>query len=366
MMTHSRLSIALALAAVLPLATRNPVRAQPIPGVPPPPVLVNDAPPAGPEAPPVPAPVNDPLPLGTGNFLGLQALTGFQEPRANYRIVWLPDEQLTHQAGHLGVLQQAASVSTPLWHDDINFVSVSVGVHGDTNFTHAVLPDSGRLFPDELWSVRFGTTYSHRFDNGWTAGAGVSVGSSSDQLFHSTRELEIGANAFLTVPEGEHNAWLFTLMYSPTSELAFPLPGVAYLWQPSDRLRINVGLPFQLMYRPLDEVTLDFSYMLLRTVHARATYHLAPQLGVFAGYDWSNESYFLAERVDANERFFYYDQRVGAGVQAKVTPNFLLELTGGYAFDRFYFAGSSYSANNNDRVDVAPGAFVGFQGRVRW
>ena len=352
-----------AAAILLLLAAVPVVHAQTVPGAPPPPVLVEDEPPP---TPPPPSPPNDPLPLGMGSFLGLQALTGFQEPRANYHIVWIPDEELSNQAGHLGVIQQAASASTPLWHDDVDFVSLSVHARGESFFTHAILPDTGRAFPDELWSVRFGTAYSHRFDNGWTAGAGISVGSASDELFHSTREMEIGANAFFVIPQGEHNAWLFTLMYSPTSELAFPIPGVAYLWQPSDRLRVNVGLPFQLMYRPVDEWTLDFSYMLLRTVHARATYHLTPQIGLFTGYDWSNESYFLADRQDSNERFWSYDQRVSAGVQAKITPNFLLELSGGYVFDRFYFAGDNYSENNIDRVDVNPGAFVGIQGRVHW
>ena len=58
-------------------------------------------------------------------------------------------------------------------------------------------------------------------------------------------------------------------MYSPTSELPFPIPGVAYVWQPADNFRMNIGVPFMVMYRPVDDLTLDFSYMLVRTVHAR-------------------------------------------------------------------------------------------------
>ena len=369
MMTRSVLLVA--LASVLLLTAVSVVAAQVELGVPRPvvgdePPLVPPVVPEGSAVTPRPSP-NDPLPLGTGTFLGLQALTGFQEPRAAYRIVWLPDEPLTNQPGHLGVIQENLSVGAPLWHDDANFVSLSANVHGESFFTHAVLPDTGRPFPDELWAVRFGTAYSHRFDNGWTAGAGISVGSASDELFHSTREMEIGANAFFVIPQGEHNAWLFTLMYSPTGELAFPIPGVAFYWQPSDNLVASTSVcHFSSMYRPIDEVTLDFSYMLLRTVHARATYHVTPRVGLFTGYDWSNESYFLADRQDINERFFSYDQRVSAGVQAKITPHFLLELSTGYAFDRFYFAGSSYSDRNTDRVDVDPGAFVGIQGRVHW
>src|SRR5207244_7729232 len=126
------------------------------------------------------------------------------------------------------------------------------------------------------------------------------------QAFHSINEMTAGANAFLRIPQGEHNAWLFTLAYSPTSELPIPIPGVAYVRQPSEEFRMNIGLPFQVMWRPIDDVTLDFSYMLLRTVHARATYRLAPALRVYVSYDWGNEGWFLAERPNNNDRVYYY------------------------------------------------------------
>jgi hypothetical protein len=374
-------------AVILMLAAVPVVSAQDIPPAPPPlpaetappipPIPPASCPPS-PEAllplpPPAPSPSNQswpqstPLSLGTGSFLGLQALTGFQEPRASYSFGWAPNESVSNQPGtHLGVIQQTATVGAPVWRDDDNFLSVFARAHGESFFTNAVLPNSNRAFPDELWQVDVGAAYSHHFENGWTSGVAVSVGSASDELFHSTREMEIGANAFLIVPSGEHNAWIFTLMYSPTAELPFPIPGVAYLWQPSENLRINIGLPFQLFYRPIDDVTLEFSYMLVRTVHARATYHLTKQIGVFVGYDWSNESYFLVDRQETDERFFYYDQRVSTGVQAIVTQNFMVELSAGYLFDRFYFQGVSYSDRENDRVDVSPGLFIGFRGRFQW
>ena len=167
------------------------------------------------------------------------------------------------------------------------------------------------------------------------------------------------ANAFLVIPQGEHNAWLFTLMHSPTSELAFPIPGVAYLWQPSDDfLRVNIGLPFRTDVSPHERGDAQTSVtMLLRTVNTRATtYHLTPQVGLFTGYDWSNESYFLADRQDSNEPFLSYDQRVVAPVKCrrKSRRTFCSNCPAGYAFDRFFFQGTSYSDNNNDRVDVEP------------
>jgi hypothetical protein len=221
-------------------------------------------------------------------------------------------------------------------------------------------------FPDELWNIHFGTTYRHQFDNGWTAGGSVSVGSASDKPFRGINQMTAGVTTFLRIPRGEHDAWLFTLSYSPTSELPFPIPGVAYLWQPSPDFRATIGLPFALMWRPIPDLTLDLSYMLLRTVHARATYRVCRAARVYAAFDWSNESYFLADRANENDRFFYYDKRLSAGVFFPLAPNVSLDFAAGYVFDRFYFEGRNYNDRDFNRVDVGNGPFMAVRLGVRY
>jgi hypothetical protein len=232
-------------------------------------------------------------------------------------------------------------VAFPLWQDATNEWSAGAHVRGEFFHTHALLPDTRESFPEELWHVRIGTTYRHQFANGWIGGGTVSVGSASDRPFASLHDLLIGGNAFLRVPQGTHNAWFFSLAYAPTSELPVPLPGVAYLAQPSERLLAAIGLPFYLRYRPWDTLTLEGSYMLLRTVHARATYRLVPPVRLFAGFDWENESYRLADRLHDKDRFFSYDKRATAGGQFTINRYMALDLTGGYVFDRFYFEGNT-------------------------
>jgi hypothetical protein len=195
----------------------------------------------------------------------------------------------------------------------------------------------------------------------------VSAGSASDKPFNGLEEMTIGLNGFLRIPQGQNNAWLFTLSYSTTSELPIPIPGVAYIWQPSDSFRANIGLPFQVLWRPSDDWTLDLSYMLLTTVHARATYHLCRPVRLYALYAWENESYLLADRPDSNDRFFYVDQRVGAGVQYFFTPRASLDVSGGYTFDRYFFEGHSITSGTSfNRVDVGPGPYLAVQFQVRW
>jgi hypothetical protein len=254
----------------------------------------------------------------------------------------------------------------PIRQDAHDEWSASTNVRAEFFHTGAILPNTDQPFPEDLWNIRFGTSYRHLYDNGWIAGGSVSFGSASDKPFENLNVMTAGVSAFLRVPSGEHNAWLFSLSYSSTSELPIPIPMVAYIYQPSDQLRINIGLPFQVMYRPLDDLTFDFSYMLLRTVHARATYRIARPLRVYVGFDWENESYFLADRPKDNDRFFYYDKRVTAGVQLVVSKHVTLDLAGGYTFDRFYFEGAQYSDRNFNRLNIDDGPFASFQLVARW
>jgi hypothetical protein len=318
-----------------------------------------------------PAPAENPPPrdpsalLAGGPFGGFDPRT-LAQFRADYRATWFATEGVSGQSAHLGYVEQDLSLSVPLYHESGDILAVSLRARNETFSTDAVLPASNRRFPEDLWAISFGGTFAHTFDNGWIAGAGVSLGSPSDEPFHSIREVALGANAFLRIPVGERDAWLFGIAYSPTSEVNFPIPTVAYILNPSDDLRVNIGLPFQVMYRPVPEVQLDFSYMLLRTVHARATYRLCEPIRLHVGFDWGNESYFLADRTDRNDRLFYYDKRVSAGVQYIVTPNFSLDMLGGYDFDRFWFEGAQYSDHLTNEIAVGNGAFLSLQGRLRW
>jgi hypothetical protein len=288
--------------------------------------------------------------------------------RADYRATWFPSEPVSGQPTSLGYVQQDFSVTFPLWQNGTTDEwSASAHVRNEIFQTHAILPDTRQPFPDDLWNVRFSTTYRHLFDNGWIGGGSVSVGSASDRPFHGIDEMTAGVNAFLRVPQGEHNAWLFTLSYSPTGDLPFPIPGVAYVWQPSEYFRANLGLPLQVMWRPTDDLTLDLSYMLLTTVHARATYRLCRPVKLYAAYAWENESYLLADRPDSNDRFFYQDQRLTAGVQADLGRHTALDLSGGYVFDRHYFEGKNITSGTNfNRIDVDSGPYLSLQFQVRW
>jgi len=284
----------------------------------------------------------------------------------SYRLTWLPDESVRGQDAHFGLVEQDASVRFPIWQSDHDEVAGTAHVRAQVIHTGAILPSTDQPFPDQLWDVRFGATYRHLFDNGWIAGGSFNFGSASNEPFHSINELTVGLNTFLRVPSGEHNAWLFSLSYSPTGELSFPVPGVAYVWVPSDQFRMNVGLPFMVWYRPIEDLTLEASYMLLTTIHARATYRVCKPVRVYLGFDWSNESWYLVPRPDDKDRLFYYEKRLSVGAQTNIGRTFLLDLSTGYVFDRDYFEGHNSHDSNFNRVDVGNAPLLSFQAQLRW
>jgi hypothetical protein len=316
------------------------------------------------------------LPGLDGSFAGpggMGGLAGFQlVPGSSYQATWYPSQPVTGQPTHVGFERQNLAVGFPLWSDDCNYISARVRVGMELFQSNAVLPISQVPMPEQLWNVSLGLSGGHRFENGWTVGGGFSVGSASDKPFESIDTINVGLNAFLRIPAGDRDSWLFTLTYSPLNQVSFPLPGVSYLWMPADWLTVNLGLPLIVIYRPTESWILEASYMLLTNVHARSTYLLTDQIRLWAGYDWSYESHYLSVNsplVDTNNgfaRFFYYEQRLSTGIHFSLTPHCGLDFLGGYAFDRDFQLGKSLSGASADRINVEAGPFVQAQLRLRW
>jgi hypothetical protein len=337
------------------------------------PPLVQDTPDTGALQPPLPMPIDAPITpppprpttlandFGPGGFGGAGGGAGLGlapgPPRADYAAFWEPSQHVNGQNANLSLFRQDLNLFSRLWVDDGDALSFGLHVRNEQINTSAILPDSGQAFPEELWDVRASVNYFHRFDNGMTAGGSLSIGSASDKPFQSINEISVGALGFLRVPSGDRNAWLFSLSYDTNSQLPIPIPGVAYSWQVNDQLHLNIGLPFEINYRPMEDLSFDFSYMLLTTVNARVTYRVLPAVKVYASYNYGTESYFLADRTDVQDRFFYNEMRLTTGLTWNLTAYSVLDLSGGYAFDRQYFEGHNFTSETNV-VSVAPGPFV--------
>ncbi|HWC03035.1 MAG TPA: hypothetical protein VHF87_09695 [Methylomirabilota bacterium] len=281
--------------------------------------------------------------------------------RSDYRVTFFPDQPVAGQQAELGLVQQDFSLRGPLRQSVTDELSASVRVRNQEFATGAELPDTGEPFPDELWNVRIGASYRHRFDSGWIGALDVNVGSPSDRPFASVHELDVSATAILRVPARDRDAWVFFLNYGSNREFLphVPIPGFGYSYQPSDQLTavVTTGL-VSLEYRPVEALTLTASYVAVRTVDVRLTYQVARPVRVWIGFDWTNERYLRANRADPDDRLFYYEKRVRAGAIIGLARQLFVDVAVGYSFDRFYFEGEGYSDRNRNRIDVGDGPFT--------
>jgi hypothetical protein len=296
---------------------------------------------------------------------GLMGMGGGGRSPVQYRALWFPSVSLKGQPGDWGMIGQDFSFAAPVWTDKPNIVMISGGVKNRLIKTDAVMSDSRQPYPENLWDTRLGVMYLRPLDGGRMVCVGVNVGSASDRPFGSIEEMNASVMAMYRRPSGERNAWTFGVMYSPTSELQFPIPMVSFNWKPSDQFQANLGLPFSFCYRPDDRWTFEASYMPIHTINSRCSYRVTDWLKVVGGYCWSNEIYMLYDRVDVNDRFFLYDQRVTLGLESPLARWMTVELTGGYAFDRFSYIGRQWDSVQRDRVEMSNGPFLMFGASLR-
>lgn len=284
-----------------------------------------------------------------------------------YDASWYPSRGVRNQDADLGFVRQGLSLGVPVWRDGGDMVMARLGVRHTLFQTDALLPDSGRPFPDQLWNLNVGLNYLRRFENGWTGMLMGGFGSASDKPFHSIDEVTATLGGLVRIPaRNGRDSWQVGAMYMAGGPVNFPLPILSYAWNPSEQLKVNIGLPLSVFWQPTDDWTLNLSYMPLYNINARLTYRAAPRVQVYGGYEYLNESYFLAGRANTQDRFFALEQRLVAGVRWEVGRSGSIDLTGGYSFGRHYGEGESQWGSLRDRVDVNPGPFLGVNFRLRF
>lgn len=356
------MSIAIAFAGFLTAAAQEPfeeLAAPPEASLPPPSSLapaerpVLDEPAWEPLPPPEPALPNRSAPSRLGTM-------GNDRSPVRFAGIWMPGQQVQGQASDLGLTGFQANLAAPIriapdgrriWLATSNFEYLQID-------TAAIFPDSLVDVPQELWKVSLGTMHLREFDNGWSGGGMLSVGTASDRPFADLREMTMTSLAFLNVPRGPRDAWNFSLFYSPTSQLPFPIPGVAYVWRPSDRFTANLGVPFSLRYQPTEAWTFSADYRPLTAVNLRASRSLGADWNLYARYEVVNETYWLAERTNSQDRLYLFDQRAAFGLDRNLPAGFRLDLSAAYVFDRRIFQAESFSGNRSDVLDISPGPAI--------
>ncbi len=274
---------------------------------------------------------------------------------ARYALNIYTDSDVDGQDTDLGLLEHDFFVMAPVWQNERNELGLSAKMELQDTDTEALLPREGTPLPGELWEVRFGANYRGVVRGDWIWGVNASFGSASNEPFQAGDAFDGTLGGLLRIPHREKNAWLFFLYFATNREFLnyVPLPGAGYWWEPSDKIRAVVGVPFMsLAYDPLEKLSMNLSYFPVRNIRAQADYRLVSPLTLFAGFEWRNQRYFRADRADNDERIFYYEKRVAGGLRLSLPAQIALTFEGGWAFDRLYFEAEEYGDRDGNRIDV--------------
>ncbi|MFW6145709.1 MAG: hypothetical protein ACOC7R_00080 [Planctomycetota bacterium] len=310
-----------------------------------------------------------PAAQGQGYLRGwLKPRLGEQTPWASYDVEALFDADVADQDADLSAIRHALGFSVPVHQQTDTDISI-IGFAGGWDLaTDAVLPDTGEDLPEALYDVQLGGQVRRRLANDWIGGLFVAVGSASDKLFDTSDEYVFNAVAVLRSPEERPEGWILSLAISnQTSLLPYvPLPGAAYYIK-RDSLTAVLGLPASsLHWEPIDDWAVDLSYMLFHKAFAEVSWHPVEQLILFGQFRWDNDTWFRAGRADDDDRLFYYEKRAAAGLRYYHTRQIVFELSGGWAFDRFFFEGEDYGDRDQNRIDLGDGPFAAGNVRLRF
>ena len=305
-----------------------------------------------------------PVAWGQEQAAWLSPEIGHTKLRTSYDVTSFFNEPVARQGTKMWMMQHDFRLSFPVLQDEQREWTVQARFRALDLDTDARLPDTRERFPGELWDVRVGTTYRQRLANDWITGGNLTIGSPSDRPFASDDETLANATGFLLVPDSQHSNWVFSVNYANNRDFLrnIPLPGVAYDYRPDQRLRVLAGVPMSMLrWSPIDRLALEASYFIPRTIHAQVSFDLAEALQLHAGFDWSSQRYFRHDRRDHDDGLSYYQKRVAIGARWDLQEKVWLDLSGGWAFDRFWFEGEDYGDRGNNRLDLSDGPMIKFE-----
>ena len=305
---------------------------------------------------------------------GLEQLFNPRLGNAKTSVSWATrytaEQSVEDQPTDISIIQNNLNIFVPVRQDERSELALFGHVDVMDLATRAHLPDADVPLPDHLWDVAAGASYRWRLDNDWIAGLTGSLGSPSDKPFDSLDEYNLVATGTLLIPaRRENDAWLLLLNYASNREFLphVPLPGLAYVHRPNSNLQVTLGLPLAAVrYQATDRLTLDAAYFMVRTAHTRATYALLDNLKCYGAFDWQNDRYFRAGRSENDERLFYYEKRATLGLEWALTSQLAIDLSGGYAFDRFFFEGEDYGDRHKNRINFSDGFFAAVRTLLRF
>ena len=288
-------------------------------------------------------------------------------PRLSLDTEYYADQGIDDQDADLGFTRYRLTALLPLAQNERGEAGLAAGFEAIDLATRAALQNPQAPLPDHLYDLRLGGFKRWRVGQDRIAAIGATIGSTSDRPFDSLEEVTLDITAGYWIPTEGRNGHIFLLNYSSNREFLphIPIPGYGYLYRPDPNLTLFTGLPATLLrWRIAPAWQIEASYVIPRTVFAEIQFKPLEPLAFYANFAWDNDRWYRADRQDEDDRIFYYEKRVSAGLRLQLADRLQLDLGGGYGFDRFFFEGEEYSDRSQNRISVGDGPFLAAEARL--
>lgn len=272
--------------------------------------------------------------------------------KASYEMRQYESTPMKAGGGKLGLRQHSAEASIPLSRLSDKKWKLLFSGDVDEIRTNARFPN-GRPLPNTVANVGAGLSHIRMLEGDRIVGGSFLLGSSGDQPFAAARDFSFQANLVYKLPAENEAAWIFLLSFANNRGLFnyAPLPGFAYFFRASEKLRIAVGLPFfTLLWSPLEKTVFSLSYFPLYNTQAKLSYFLFGPAHVFAQLKYQSKNFFLSDRRNDKERMFAEEAVANVGFAMPLERNILVDASAGYSFDRKFFLGEKITEKKLGQV----------------
>jgi hypothetical protein len=201
----------------------------------------------------------------------------------------------------------------------------------------AITLEDGTKVDQSLESLQLRTGYSFLSRNNSEWAVMFGYGSNSDQLFKDSDDNTIQASVIRVSKEAK-GRWISGAFFNNNLSIGFPiLPVFAYLYQPSKKFRLMIGVPF-LNLNIRSDSGLNF-FLLLTPGNARAelSQSIKGPIAVFSGAEWATENYQHVNRTSNEEQFFIERNNIFLGLRTPVYKGLMLKGLYGYRSNSKYF-----------------------------
>jgi hypothetical protein len=202
--------------------------------------------------------------------------------------------------------------------------------------------------------------------DGWEVGGVVGIGYAGTRPYADWDSTYFLADLILSKELDEQSSLQFNLNYNGNRNVFpdIPLPGVSYSRHSDiEGLRYIVGFPYSnITYQPDNRWTLQMGYVIPFSFTARAEYALVEHLSLFGDFGTFTRGFWLEDDAGNNDRIFFTQRRLEAGLEYEAHDNVSLTLAGGWAFGQEFETG--WDARDTDElreIDDAPYVRVGVQ-----